>query len=338
MERFRNLSGPELLRWFDQSRQRLGNVFRGLDPSARVPWFGPPMSVASSVTARIMETWAHGQDIADALGVEPGAQSATAAHRPYRSPGAAIQLPGERSRSADRADPGRVDLVERRTVDLGPGGCRQPGQRSGARLLPARHPAPASRRYSGRSDRRGRAIPGSTLRRRSRVRRGLAGNPVSMSGLSRFLLVGRGREASGRDGTKVQVAKYDSFDLRSDRSVYLARCSKDILRTMISRSGRGSMLRSDAGAERCDDRVGDCRLSSDRQATAILTEACGATRLVGGDHKTPSAIGKPRSPSGCLSSLRLLSGMTFSPAGYDAKPAGIPLFSLTNSAARDGMR
>ena len=70
VERFRNLSGPELLRWFDQSRQRLGDVFRGLDPSARVPWFGPPMSVASSVTARIMETWAHGQDIADALGAE----------------------------------------------------------------------------------------------------------------------------------------------------------------------------------------------------------------------------------------------------------------------------
>jgi uncharacterized protein (TIGR03084 family) len=28
------------------------------------------MSPASSVTARLMETWAHGQDIADALGVE----------------------------------------------------------------------------------------------------------------------------------------------------------------------------------------------------------------------------------------------------------------------------
>jgi uncharacterized protein (TIGR03084 family) len=35
----------------------------------RVPWFGPDMSVASALTARIMETWAHGQDIADTLGV-----------------------------------------------------------------------------------------------------------------------------------------------------------------------------------------------------------------------------------------------------------------------------
>jgi uncharacterized protein (TIGR03084 family) len=39
-----------------------------LDPSTRVPWYGPDMSIASSLTARIMETWAHGQDIADALG------------------------------------------------------------------------------------------------------------------------------------------------------------------------------------------------------------------------------------------------------------------------------
>jgi uncharacterized protein (TIGR03084 family) len=68
-ERFRGRSGQELLNWFDQSRQRLGEVFAALDPTVRVPWFGPPMSAASSVTARIMETWAHGQDIADALGV-----------------------------------------------------------------------------------------------------------------------------------------------------------------------------------------------------------------------------------------------------------------------------
>ena len=67
-ERFKGLNGQELLSWFDRSRQRLLEVFAALDPTARVPWFGPPMSAASSVTARIMETWAHGQDIADALG------------------------------------------------------------------------------------------------------------------------------------------------------------------------------------------------------------------------------------------------------------------------------
>lgn len=82
VRRFRNLSGPELLNWFDGSRQRLCDVFRGLDPATRVPWFGPPMSAASSVTARIMETWAHGQDVADALGAvrEPSGRLRHVAH------------------------------------------------------------------------------------------------------------------------------------------------------------------------------------------------------------------------------------------------------------------
>ena len=38
-------------------------------PGRRIPWYGPPMSVASFTTARLMETWAHGADIRDALGV-----------------------------------------------------------------------------------------------------------------------------------------------------------------------------------------------------------------------------------------------------------------------------
>ena len=35
----------------------------------KLPWFGPSMSAASMATARLMETWAHGLDVADALGV-----------------------------------------------------------------------------------------------------------------------------------------------------------------------------------------------------------------------------------------------------------------------------
>lgn len=79
---YRDLSGGELLRWFDLSRSRLLDTFRELDPAVRLPWFGPAMSAASSVTARIMETWAHGQDIADALGVtrEPTARLRHVAH------------------------------------------------------------------------------------------------------------------------------------------------------------------------------------------------------------------------------------------------------------------
>ena len=36
----------------------------------KIAWFGPPMSPTSMATARLMETWAHGQDVADALGVK----------------------------------------------------------------------------------------------------------------------------------------------------------------------------------------------------------------------------------------------------------------------------
>lgn len=43
--------------------------FGAADPSARVPWAGPSMSVRSSITARLMETWAHAQAIYDVMGV-----------------------------------------------------------------------------------------------------------------------------------------------------------------------------------------------------------------------------------------------------------------------------
>lgn len=55
--------------WSAGAEELLG-VARGTDPSARVPWYGPSMSARSSVSARLMETWAHGHDIADAVGVE----------------------------------------------------------------------------------------------------------------------------------------------------------------------------------------------------------------------------------------------------------------------------
>jgi uncharacterized protein (TIGR03084 family) len=72
-DRYRALGGVESLAWFDSSRRRLIRVFAELDPALRLPWFGLPMSAASSLTARIMETWAHGQDVADTLGHERAA-------------------------------------------------------------------------------------------------------------------------------------------------------------------------------------------------------------------------------------------------------------------------
>ena len=62
-------SGAEVLAWLTRSGAALVDAARVADPSVRVPWYGPDMSLASALTARIMETWAHGQDVADALGV-----------------------------------------------------------------------------------------------------------------------------------------------------------------------------------------------------------------------------------------------------------------------------
>jgi uncharacterized protein (TIGR03084 family) len=66
---YRHLSGAETLAWLERARAGFIEAVIDLDPGLRVPWYGPDMTVASSVTARIMETWAHGQDIADAIGV-----------------------------------------------------------------------------------------------------------------------------------------------------------------------------------------------------------------------------------------------------------------------------
>ena len=60
------LSGPALLATWRQHHQALVQALATLDPKARLPWYGPPMSARSFATARLMETWAHGQDIWDA--------------------------------------------------------------------------------------------------------------------------------------------------------------------------------------------------------------------------------------------------------------------------------
>jgi uncharacterized protein (TIGR03084 family) len=59
----------ELLAWWRECRHAMLAAFRPLDRRTRIPWFGPPMSALTFVTARLEETWGHGQDVADALGV-----------------------------------------------------------------------------------------------------------------------------------------------------------------------------------------------------------------------------------------------------------------------------
>ncbi|MFG3347112.1 TIGR03084 family metal-binding protein [Streptomyces sp. NPDC048018] len=62
------LPPAELLARWRAGRERLHRVLREAPPGTRFPWYGPPMSAVSLATARLMETWAHGQDVADALG------------------------------------------------------------------------------------------------------------------------------------------------------------------------------------------------------------------------------------------------------------------------------
>lgn len=68
-EKYGSLDGPALLvRWRSQYTA-LATALAALDARARLPWYGPTMSARSFATARMMETWAHGQDVFDAMRV-----------------------------------------------------------------------------------------------------------------------------------------------------------------------------------------------------------------------------------------------------------------------------
>jgi uncharacterized protein (TIGR03084 family) len=64
------------------TRGQLHDALLTVPDGRKLPWFGPPMSAASMATARLMETWAHGLDVADALGIErpPPARLRSVAH------------------------------------------------------------------------------------------------------------------------------------------------------------------------------------------------------------------------------------------------------------------
>lgn len=71
----RERGAGERLKLWRENRNQLARAMSLLDESARVPWYGPDMGAKSFVTARLMECWAHGQDIRDALGVMPSAST-----------------------------------------------------------------------------------------------------------------------------------------------------------------------------------------------------------------------------------------------------------------------
>jgi uncharacterized protein (TIGR03084 family) len=61
-------SGELLERWITTCGEMADELGRS-DPKRRLPWFGPDMGVRMFTTARLMETWAHGQEIYDLKGV-----------------------------------------------------------------------------------------------------------------------------------------------------------------------------------------------------------------------------------------------------------------------------
>lgn len=69
IRRAREMEPADVLAWWRRARVATLGAFEGVDPETRLAWFGPPMRVTTAIQARLMETWAHGQDIVDGLGL-----------------------------------------------------------------------------------------------------------------------------------------------------------------------------------------------------------------------------------------------------------------------------
>lgn len=66
----KGLTGKALFEAWVEGFERLADAYAKADPKQRVKWAGPDMSALSSITARQMETWAHGQAVFDLLGMD----------------------------------------------------------------------------------------------------------------------------------------------------------------------------------------------------------------------------------------------------------------------------
>lgn len=84
----------DLLADWRAGRGTLLDTLRAVPAGGKLPWFGPPMGAASMATARLMETWAHGQDVADALSAnrKPTARLRHVAHIGVRTVGFAFTV------------------------------------------------------------------------------------------------------------------------------------------------------------------------------------------------------------------------------------------------------
>lgn len=112
--------GPRLLERWRRARTRYIEAVIDADSRARadgtrlrIPWYGPDMSPGSFTTARILEAWAHGVDIRDALGspLEASDRLRHVCHIGYSARSYSFMAHG----IADPGDPVRMEAA-------GPGG------------------------------------------------------------------------------------------------------------------------------------------------------------------------------------------------------------------------
>src|SRR4051812_31541462 len=84
-QRARDMTAPGVLEWWQEARAETVAGLRTRTDRDRIPWVTGEMSAVSFVTARLMETWAHGQDVVDAVGAEraPTARLRHVAHIGY---------------------------------------------------------------------------------------------------------------------------------------------------------------------------------------------------------------------------------------------------------------
>ncbi len=117
ISRGREMEPADLMEWLTDAEREMIDALARRDPDDRLPWYGPPMRATSFVVARLMETWAHGQDIADTLGVrrEPTERLFRVAELgiktfrfSYQNRG--LEVPEERVRVALRGPSGTVSV------------------------------------------------------------------------------------------------------------------------------------------------------------------------------------------------------------------------------------
>ncbi len=159
----------ELLASWREGRVALQAALRSVPDGEKIGWFGPPMSPVSMATARLMETWAHSRDVAEALGIDVPRTSRAkhVAHIGVRARGFSYMVHGEEIPEGDV----RVELTgpDGDLWTWGPEDADRSGDRRWLRLRTTCLTSPAPRR-------RGRSRRGPERRALADDRAGIRGS------------------------------------------------------------------------------------------------------------------------------------------------------------------